>query len=868
MGEVIQTVTIPVLDDGIITSNLTVNLALNPSPPAAFGGQPLATLTIVNDDSEINFASATYTVSKNAVNGAATINILRLGGVYGTSTVDFSTTTNGTAAPITDYYPTNILVVFNPGVSNVAVTVPIINNGLAEGNQTVGLQLTNATGSLLYNPSNAVLTIIDTLHSPGQLTFSATNYVVTEGGGVGYTNAYITVLRVNGSLGTVSASYSTADGTALAGVKYIPTNGVVNYGDGETGPKTFAVQVINTLTGEGTEYLNLLLTNATGGATLLAPTNATLTIINTNAGVAFATAIQTNRETDGSAVINVLRINNTNGTTTVNYATADGTALSNVNYTVTAGALTFAPGQVSKTLFIPLLHDTNLTGNLSFTIGLSNPGSGTSLAPPSVETIVVEDAEAGLSFTNPTMSVFKNAGSAVITVVCSNPGVEPVVVNSNTVPLSVNYATSDGTATAGRNYTGVSGTLVFTNGIATNTFTVPIINDGNVSGDRTFNVTLSSPTAPGRLVAPSTQTVTIIDSNSGLEFSSPTYTVLKTGVAASINVFRTGFTDSVVSVGYIATNGTAISGLDYVATSGTLVFTNGVTNQAFTVQIVDISTVQPDKTVLLQLLSPANAILLAPNAATLTIHDNAGSYVIPAGSTLVSESGAGAPNGVIDSNETVTILFALRDAGGTNVTDLKATLIATNGITSPSPQTQDYGPLAYLGHSTFRPFTFTAQGTNGQQIAATFLLTNNIAGNAVGIGTALFTYTLGNWTASFSNTALIEIPDNIYASGAGPANPYPSVINVSGVPGTVVKTTVTWTNISHTSPSDIAALLVSPSQFNALLMANAGAYNGITHVTLIFDDAAASSLPKDLNTTITNGVYKPSGYLPLQLPFQ
>ena len=88
------------------------------------------------------------------------------------------------------------------------------------------------------------------------------------------------------------------------------------------------------------------------------------------------------------------------------------------------------------------------------------------------------------------------------------------------------------------------------------------------------------------------------------------------------------------------------------------------------------------------------------------------------------------------------------------------------------------------------------------------------------------------------------------------------------MPGTVVKTTVTWTNISHTSPSDIAALLVSPSQFNALLMANAGAYNGITHVTLIFDDAAASSLPKDLNTTITNGVYKPSGYLPLQLPFQ
>ena len=56
MGEVIQTVTIPVMDDGNITPNLTVNLALNPSPPAAFGDQPVATLTIINDDSEINFA--------------------------------------------------------------------------------------------------------------------------------------------------------------------------------------------------------------------------------------------------------------------------------------------------------------------------------------------------------------------------------------------------------------------------------------------------------------------------------------------------------------------------------------------------------------------------------------------------------------------------------------------------------------------------------------------------------------------------------------------------------------------------------------------------------------------------------------------
>jgi hypothetical protein len=308
-------------------------------------------------------------------------------------------------------------------------------------------------------------------------------------------------------------------------------------------------------------------------------------------------------------------------------------------------------------------------------------------------------------------------------------------------------------------------------------------------------------------------------------------------------------------VNYIATNGTAVAGLDYAPTAGTLFFTNGVTNQTFTVQVVNNSAVQPDKTVLLQLFGPVGGILQAPSAATLTIHDNTGSYVIPAGSALVSESGAGAPNGVIDSNETVSILFALRDSGGTNVADLKATLLATNGITSPtSPNgtaTQDYGPLAYLGHSVFRQFTFTAHGTNGQQVIATFALTNG----ASNIGTAVFGYTLGSWATTYSNTAPIIINDD------AAANPYPSIINISGLSGTVVKTTITWTNVTHTSPSDIDALLVAPNQLDTLFMAHAGGENAMYNVTLKFDDAATNSLPQ--SSQITNGVYKPTSYLPV-----
>ena len=273
-----------------------------------------------------------------------------------------------------------------------------------------------------------------------------------------------------------------------------------------------------------------------------------------------------------------------------------------------------------------------------------------------------------------------------------------------------------------------SGTLVFTNGIGTNTFTVPIINNGLVTGNHTFTVSLSNPTPPGQVVSPSNQVVTIIDSNSGLSFSNANFTVLKTGVAANINVFRTGYTDSVVSVNFLATNGTALAGINYMPTNGTLIFTNGVTNQTFSVPIINTTAVQPDETVLLELFSPINGFLVPPSAATLTIHDTSGSYVVPAGSALVSETGAGAPNGIIDSNETVTVFFAFRDAGGTNVNNLICHAARHQRgdiapVTNNAAPTAHYGHLIYGGHSVSRPFTFTAHGTNSQQIAATFLLT-------------------------------------------------------------------------------------------------------------------------------------------------
>jgi hypothetical protein len=567
-----------------------------------------------------------------------------------------------------------------------------------------------------------------------------------------------------------------------------------------------------------------------------------LTIYNTNAVFTFTFGTNSQPEDASPANVVVQRLNNTNIVSSVHYATVDGTAVAGINYSNTFGTLTFAVGEVFKSVAVPLIHDTNVTGDLTFSVNLSSPVNAQLFAPTN-SVVIIQDAEAGISFTNVTMRVFKNAGNAVVTVVCSNPRVEAGLLGTNV--LAVSYYTLDGTAKSNIDYQISRGTLVFTNGLGTNTFNVPLFNNQSVTGDHTFTVALTNVTAPGQITPYATQAVVIAESNVGVRFSQANYSVFENGVMATINVYRTGYTDSVASVNYVATNGTALAGVNFYPTNGTLVFSNGVTSQSFGVQLIASTAVQPNLFALLSLNSPTNAQIVSPGAATLTILETGGSYVVPAGSQLVSESGP--VDGIIQSNETVQVLFGFRDSAGLNVTNLIAYLMATNGVTAPVPVSQTYGPLTAYGHSVSRAFTFTTHGTNALTIAPTFQLYDN--DKFIGMGT--FVFTVGTWTTTFANSNSIIINDNAAAS------PYPSIISVSGVGNTLLKATVTLNNLSHQSVSDIDALVVSPTT-NSLIMAHVGGGLVVTHVTLTFDDAATTYLSQ--TNTILTGTNKPSAY--------
>jgi stigma-specific protein Stig1 len=108
-------------------------------------------------------------------------------------------------------------------------------------------------------------------------------------------------------------------------------------------------------------------------------------------------------------------------------------------------------------------------------------------------------------------------------------------------------------------------------------------------------------------------------------------------------------------------------------------------------------------------------------------------------------------------------------------------------------------------------------------------------------------------TAQIGSGVEISIP----ASGTvGVAAPYPSIINVAGLAGSITKVTVTFLAETHTFPDDLDLLLVGPAGQSVILQSDSGGSFDVNHVILMFDDAASAALPD--STQIASGTYKPS----------
>ncbi len=140
-------------------------------------------------------------------------------------------------------------------------------------------------------------------------------------------------------------------------------------------------------------------------------------------------------------------------TVTVDYTTANGTATAGSDYTAQSGTLTFAPGVTTQLISVPIADDLSDEPNETFSVTLRGPsGARLGTIPSTTVTITDDDAPPTVAWQGANTNVNEGAGTALVSVILSAP---------SAFTVTVAYATSNGTATAGSDYTTTSGTLTF-----------------------------------------------------------------------------------------------------------------------------------------------------------------------------------------------------------------------------------------------------------------------------------------------------------------------------------------------------------------------------------------------------------------------
>jgi uncharacterized delta-60 repeat protein len=388
-GETEQSFIVPVLDNFVPNVDRVARLELlNYSGGVTNGPKPAARLVFRNDEVLVGFVNTNYVTSESIASGLQNITVARTLGSNTAFSIEFQTAA-GTAIPFQDFTSTNGTLTFNPGELTKNFQVPIIDDSAIEGTESLNLRLSNPSAKTFLALDRATVEIHDNDFAPGQVFLSSSNYIVNEAGAF----ADITIIRTNGSTGFISVRLATLDITAQARVDYSDTNTTVAFADGET-LKVVRIPILIDFISEPTETFSVSIFNPTGGAVLLNPSVATVSIINNDrpyGTFVFSTNFKAAAENIGFAPITIYRINGSLNTVSVNLATAGTTAVPGVDFESVSTNLVFPPGLTNMSIFIPLFDDNLQEGSENFSVSLSGASSGAAVGTPSFCVVQIVD---------------------------------------------------------------------------------------------------------------------------------------------------------------------------------------------------------------------------------------------------------------------------------------------------------------------------------------------------------------------------------------------------------------------------------------------------------------------------------------------
>ena len=420
--------------------------------------------------------------------------------------------------------------------------------------------------------------------------------------------------------------------------------------------------------------------------------------------------------------------------------------------------------------------------------------------------------------------------------------------------VQVNYATTDGSATAPSDYAATSGTLTIPAGSGGGTILVPINGDSTIEADETFTVTLSSPqnatlddfTAVGTITnddvpSISIADVSVVEGNSGTN-----------DVSVVVTLSQTSSSDVLMNFGTIS--GTAAAPSDFTSTTGLLTIPAGSTSGTILVPIVGDALIEPDETFQVALVTPQNATFY-DDVAVVTITNDDGTPVpdVTIADASIVEGNAGT------SNLSLTVTLSAPSASDVQVSyaALDGTAIATldynftNGtLTIPAGSATGTIVASILGDTNVEPdetFTVTLYAPQNATISDS-IATATITNDDVAAPPSL---TIGDASVLEGNggSNLLSITVTLSAPSASNVHVnYTTVDGTASAPGDYTATNGTLTILAGGTNGTIVIPVAgdmtfeSDETFSVTLAApqNATISDGTATVTISNDDAAAA----------------------------
>ena len=720
-GQRTATIEVPVIDDSDEEQDETFTVRLaNPagatieddegigtirdddgtSPP------PLPVLTIGDATVDEGGGPAEFTVTANAESS-------------GTMTVDYETADDSATAG-DDYTSTSGTLTFSAGQRTATIEVPVIDDSDEEQDETFKVRLANPAGATIED-DEGIGTIRDDDGTspppppppPPLPALTIGDATVDEGGGP----AEFTVTANAESSGTMTVDYETADDSATAGDDYTSTSGTLTFSAGQR-TATIEVTVIDDSDEEQDEMFKVRLANP-GGATI--EDDEGIGTIRDDDGTsppppppplpALTIGDATVDEGGGPAEFTVTANAESSGTMTVDYETADDSAIAGDDYTSTSGTLTFSAGQRTATIEVTVIDDSDEEQDETFKVRLANPAGATIEDDEGIGTVRDDDGTSPPPppplpvLTIGDATVDEGGGPAEFTVTAS-------AESSGT--MTVDYETADDSATAGDDYTSTSGTLTFSAGQRTATIEVTVIDDSDEEQDETFKVRLTNPA--GATIEDDEGIGTIRDDDGTSPPPPPPLPVLTIGDAtvdegggpAVFTVTANVESSGTMTVDYATADDSATAGDDYTSTSGTLTFSAGQRTATIEVPVIDDSDEEQDETFKVRLANPAGATI-EDDEGIGTIRDDDGTSPPPPppppplpaltiGDATVDEGGGPAEFTVTanaESSGTMTVDYETADdsaTAGDDYTSTSGTLTFSAGQRTATIEVPDRRP--------------------------------------------------------------------------------------------------------------------------------------------------------------------------------